>query len=167
MNAAAITQGTFADFKLVKSRSTAQLVIEIPIEAADAALTALGGVPLPGKECWVAIARLKVSVGKERPAATPAPAEQPQAKEHRKIDEVPLPQRAGMLVSDPSFKQWMQEVGHDEDMMPDQWLKLNCNIESKRELATNETAARVFLRIESDFRHWKTLPPLSAYEGMV
>ena len=56
----AVTQGTFADFKLIKSRSTAQLVIEIPIEAADAALLALGGVPLPGKECWVAIARLNL-----------------------------------------------------------------------------------------------------------
>ena len=152
MTTPAIIRGTFSDLKLIKSRSTAQLVIEIPIEEADNALTALGGVPLPGKECWVAIARLTTQ------AVIAAP-----QKERRALEDVPLPQRAGMLVNDPKFVQWLDEMGMDEYMTPDEWLKSNCDIQSKTQLATNGAAAEMFLKIEGDFRHWKTLPPLSAY----
>lgn len=54
----AAIQATFSDFKTVKTRSVAQLVFEIPIEQADMALKALGGVPQPQAEQWVAVARL-------------------------------------------------------------------------------------------------------------
>src|SRR4051812_46570220 len=58
-NDAAVTQGTFADFRLIKGRKVCQLVIEVPIEQADQALAALGGLPQPATEAWVAIARLE------------------------------------------------------------------------------------------------------------
>src|SRR4051794_33494293 len=54
----AAIQGTFADFKLVKTRRTVQIVIEVPIEQADQALAALGGLPQPAEEKWVAVARI-------------------------------------------------------------------------------------------------------------
>ncbi len=34
---------TFSDFRLVKGRKVCQLVCEVPLEQADAALAALGG----------------------------------------------------------------------------------------------------------------------------
>jgi hypothetical protein len=37
----AAIKGTFSDFKLIKTRKLAQLIIEIPIELADSALAAL------------------------------------------------------------------------------------------------------------------------------
>ena len=58
MTAAAIA-GTFADLRTVKTRGICQLVIELPIEQADHALEMLGGVPQPGKEKWVGVARLQ------------------------------------------------------------------------------------------------------------
>src|SRR3954471_1246437 len=59
MTDAAVTQGTFADFRLIKGRKVAQLVFEVPIEQADQALAALGGLPQPATEAWVALARLE------------------------------------------------------------------------------------------------------------
>ena len=39
--------GTFSDFKIVRGRKVAQLVIEVPLEKANEVLAALGGVPQP------------------------------------------------------------------------------------------------------------------------
>jgi hypothetical protein len=54
----AAIQASFSDFRLIKGRKTAQLILEIPIEGADAALAALGGIPQPHSERWVGVARL-------------------------------------------------------------------------------------------------------------
>jgi hypothetical protein len=43
----AAIQASFADFRLIKGRKQAQIILEIPIEGADAALAALGGIPQP------------------------------------------------------------------------------------------------------------------------
>lgn len=61
MTDAAIIAGNYADFKLVKTRSTCQLIIEIPIEQAEAAIRVFG-IPMPGHEIPVAIARLEPNV---------------------------------------------------------------------------------------------------------
>jgi len=37
-----------------------QVVLEVPLEAADQAYTALGGMPDPGKSVWVGVARLNL-----------------------------------------------------------------------------------------------------------
>ncbi len=50
---AAAFQGSYCDMKFIKSRSVAQVVIEIPIEQA-AAFVAAFGAPDPAKECPVA-----------------------------------------------------------------------------------------------------------------
>src|SRR5512133_3051679 len=52
-------QATFSDFRLVKGRKVAQIVLEVAIEEADKALAVLGGVPQPATEAWVAVARLE------------------------------------------------------------------------------------------------------------
>jgi hypothetical protein len=50
-------QGSYADLKFIKSRSVAQVVVELPIEEA-AAFVAAFGAPVPGSECPVALARI-------------------------------------------------------------------------------------------------------------
>ena len=50
--------GTYSDLKFIKSRSVAQVVVEVPIERA-ADVVALFGTPQPGGEVWVGMARLK------------------------------------------------------------------------------------------------------------
>lgn len=58
MTSPAAIFGSLADFKLVKTRSVVQFIVEVPIEQADVALATLGGIPLPGVERPVALARL-------------------------------------------------------------------------------------------------------------
>jgi hypothetical protein len=45
----------FRRFPAYQGPKVAQLVIELPIEEADAALATLGGLPQPAAERWVAI----------------------------------------------------------------------------------------------------------------
>lgn len=57
----AAMDGCYSDFRIVKTRSVAQLIVEIPIERAAEAV-ALFGVPQPGQEIHVAVARLNNAV---------------------------------------------------------------------------------------------------------
>jgi hypothetical protein len=67
----AAIQASFADFRLIKGRKTAQIILEIPIEGADAALAALGGIPQPHSERWVGVARLNGSTQPPEPEPKP------------------------------------------------------------------------------------------------
>lgn len=58
MSTPAAISGSLADFRIVKTRSVVQFIVEVPIEQADVALATLGGIPLPGVERPVALARL-------------------------------------------------------------------------------------------------------------
>ncbi|MBI1425815.1 MAG: hypothetical protein GC149_20520 [Gammaproteobacteria bacterium] len=72
----AVIQGSFAEFKTVKTRSVAQIIIEVPIEASNHTLAALGGIPMPGKEQPVAVARMNAdSVKRENKESEPQPAQ--------------------------------------------------------------------------------------------
>lgn len=106
----AVTAGQFSDFKLVKTRSVAQLVLEVPIEQADAALAALGGLPRPGSEVWVAIARIQETA--------PAQVQQSQRAVHQeiirpKLDwwDKPPSQRAALRCQDVRFHKWLADRG--------------------------------------------------------
>jgi hypothetical protein len=127
-NLAAI-QGTFADFKTVKSRSVVQIVIEIPIEAGKHAIDVLG-FPQPGAEIPVALARLDpehVSAAASSVTADPAgangvksasprgdvpegdegkPGHQPEPVS-RSWSELPYPQRAGIRCGEPAYQEFL------------------------------------------------------------
>jgi hypothetical protein len=45
MNSPAAFRGTYADWKLVKTRAVVQIVFEVPLEDSDAAYEILGGMP--------------------------------------------------------------------------------------------------------------------------
>ncbi len=87
----AAIMGTFADFKIIKTRKLVQVIIEIPIEKADEALRALGGVPMSDKERWVAIARIE-GEGDEKP---------------KSVGERALAQ-AHVLCGDEDFQEWFR-----------------------------------------------------------
>lgn len=50
---------TYSDWKLIRTRKVVQIVLEVPIEAADHAYKVLGGMPNPASEIWVGVARFK------------------------------------------------------------------------------------------------------------
>lgn len=154
MNAAAI-QGSFADFKLIKSRSVAQLIIEIPIEHTDAALAALGGVPQPASERPVAVARLK-----------PEAVAKPDARErYAKLTEgEQAVARASLLVDDREFISWAQAFARStmsrEGLV--MWLRKQCGVQSRKELATDPAALARFLDLEARFKTERRFGPHAA-----
>ena len=58
MTDTAAFQATFTTLRLINGRGVVQFTFEVPIEGADMALQALGGMPHPGKSVWCAIARM-------------------------------------------------------------------------------------------------------------
>lgn len=107
-------KATYADFRLVKTRKTAQFVFEVPIEGADAALKALGGVPRPDCETWVAVARLDPALEAREPdldASEPrnAPDKASAPRERRPFKSLPLPAQAAMRCNDPEFLRFLAE----------------------------------------------------------
>ena len=149
-DAPAAIKGTLSDFKLVKTRKLAQLVIEIPIEEADAALAALGGVPRPDAERWVAIARLDPSAV-ERPAG-PAP-----EKERRAFCDLPMSQQAALKCGDADFSKWVMNRYSDmfrhESYEPsaEEIVLGVCNVERKRDILANTPAGNRWLALLREF----------------
>src|SRR5689334_3898132 len=59
MSAAAIA-GVFSDYKLVRTRSVVQIIVEVPVEQQADVFAALG-YPMPGQEIHVAVARMRTT----------------------------------------------------------------------------------------------------------
>lgn len=126
---------TFADFKLIKTRGQAQLVLEVPIEQADAALKALGGVPLPGAERWVTV---RPHGAKAEPSPPAPSADAKPEKERRRFSELPRSQQAALACADLAFQRWLGVSSTDAAV--EQVRKL-CGVLSRRELDQQPTAA--------------------------
>jgi hypothetical protein len=148
MSNPAVTQGTFADFKLVKTRSVCQVVIEIPIAEADKALDALGGLPRPESERWIALARLNVTSIKPQ-------------KERQAWDSLKLAQQAGIRCGEPAFQRYLSE--HHIDNCPDErtavaYVHGYCGIDSRSGLNDNPKAAAKWVELDTQFQLWMREP---------
>jgi hypothetical protein len=122
VDAAAIA-GSYSDFKLVKTRSVAQIVIEVPIEQAEAFLKAFG-VPQPGAEKPVALALMNT--------------EQPKPEKPRQSwSSMSRAQQAGILCSDKQFWLWFNV---DDEKQAEQRVREYFGIESRRELDAEHIA---------------------------
>jgi len=146
MKDAAAYAGVFSDFKLVKTRSMAQFIIEIPIEQADAALAAMGGVPQAGREKPVAIARINTQQTSHAPEK-PADGRNGNGADKRRFTELPRATQAALCCKRRAFRRWLREfhgistvdVGlENEDPVSvasaEAWVKGTLGITSKTEL---------------------------------
>lgn len=65
---------------------------------------------------------------------------------------------AGMLPRNPDFRAWLEDTWHVFDPSEDDaisWIKSECNITSRRELANNQAAAARMRQINQEFQSWK------------
>lgn len=131
MSAPRVLQARYADWRPVKGRKVLQLILEVPLEQQEEALTMLGA-PLPDRDLWVAIARLETE-GKT------------EAKGGR------LAQRAGMLCSEGAFQRFLQA---DTPERTADRLRYHCGVKSRREFDTDERAARVFADLIVEYENW-------------
>ena len=133
---------TFSDFKLVKTRSVAQIVLEVPLEQADAALASLGGLPSFKDERWVAVAPMVA---------------EPRAKPEKKPKS--RAEMAGILCNDPRFTDFLSEfiAPDNEDLSVTnlEWtaarVREYCGVKSRAELNTDPAAAAKWEELMNGF----------------
>jgi hypothetical protein len=174
MQPAAI-KGTFADFKLVKTRKLAQVVIEIPIEEADHALAVLGGLPRSDHERWVAIARLAMAGAANPPQADTTLGSAVSAGDSprspaTKRERTPA-ERAGFLCTLVDFQNWAWKlstshtwIGETAEEACAHWLRQKCGVTSRAQITTNPDAHEAFKQIEDAFHRRNEPPVLSEAE---
>jgi hypothetical protein len=155
MSNAAVISASFSDFRLVKGRKVAQLILEVPIEQAQAALEALGGVPMPHEDRWCAVALLTP----EKPAAVGNDKESGK----RAWGDMKLAQQAGILCADAEFIAWLscdtQEAAVNE-------VRRRCGVASRADLDRDPDAAEAWMRLVREYRDRHNLQSLEkAYYG--
>lgn len=114
----AAIMGTFANYKLVPTRSVLQVIVEVPVEQQAAVFAALG-YPIPGSEINVAIARLNTQASRggipaERSPEVHVPDGEPSGlggnTSGERRDKSPAERavtRAALLPRDPQFRGWV------------------------------------------------------------
>lgn len=155
MSDLAVIEASYSDFKLVRTRSAAQLILEIPIERAEEALRVFG-IPQPGHEVRVAIALLKppdnnVTALK---ADDNKKSERSKAAYAAQSDKEKAVTRAAMLCEDADFRYWLRnthpEVCHLEAAPA---LRELLKIKSRRDIAFDRRAFEAFLDLEWQYQH--------------
>lgn len=148
MSNAALIDGNYADFKLVKTRSVCQLIIEIPIERAEAAIAAFG-MPIPGSEIHVAVARLvDPATSKEPRTPNPDASERGRAAYAEKAPGEQAIVRSALLAREAAFQTWLNV---DSETRAADAIRRHCQIHSRKDLATNNEAFSRFIKLESDY----------------
>lgn len=136
--------GNFADFKIIKTRSVLQIVVEIPIEQGQKALELLG-IPQPGQEIPVAIARLVAPPKAIDPDKSSRAKEAYATKDNMQKAVV----RAAMLCKEAKFQDYIAVASPE---MAANWMRRHLGVEHRSEIASNEDAYENFLHLETDYR---------------
>ena len=152
----AAIQGTFADFKLIKSRSVLQIVVEVPIEHGEAVIKAFG-VPQPGHEIPVAVARLVEGKAEKQKAAPKA------IEPGRRWSELPRAQQAGIRCGEVGFQKFLSErfscrVNSAEDAAG--MVRWHCGVDGRSMLDIDAKAATFWDCLDSDYDLWLRHPEL-------
>lgn len=141
MNTNKIMQGTYSDFRIVKGRKVAQIIVEIPLEAAND-FVAMFGVPRPDQEVWVAIAEINRQAVAAKSEATKAI------------------QIAGMMCKSPEFGAWLRDHRGMAEVDPENHesiadaLRALLGIQSRTEFHNSPELVVAFNRLKGEYDTW-------------
>lgn len=138
----AVITGTFSEAKFIKTRSVMVICVEVPIEGADMAFKALGGVPQPGKEVAVAVARLNTNG--------------PEPKARRGS----LAQQAGIMCGEPAFLVFLEETLNSNingDFEAAKAVREICEVDSRAEFDSDPAAGQRWRDLKGQYDAWKLL----------
>lgn len=165
---------TYSDWRLIRSRKVVQIVLEVPLEAADRAYEVLGGMPNPAAETWCGVARINPQrEGSAIAAPTahdtdhtepsqPAPVPTTPARASRPFIEMPYSEQAGMLCNDMSFRKFLREKAHQYNAnnaeTAKQAVRRYCTVESLTEILPSTEAENRWNLLVSAYRAWERAP---------
>lgn len=153
MTANAAITGSYADFKIVKTRSVAQLVIEIPIEKAQEAIE-MFGLPIGGEEIPVALARL-ISPAEPPKRTNEAATERGRLAYATSGERERAVTRAAMLCGDVQFQVWLwRKTGTicEDDDEASHALRRFLGVTSRGEISSDDRAYQAFIALEIEYR---------------
>ena len=154
--AAAFTS-TYSDWRLIKGRKVVQIVLEIPLEAANEAYAVLGGMPNPAAETWCAIARL-VTTRKEElsdTTSTHQPAPEDTASASARAPNK-LARLAGMLSKTPLFHRYIELYGLcGDEANAAGYIRDNCGVASRSQIISGAPSGYRFLELYDTFMRWR------------
>lgn len=142
-----VFSGGYADFKLVKTRQVAQVIIEIPLAGA-AEFVRLFGLPDPAAEVPLAIARLKDKTVIEH---------EPAIKKPRKFEDLTPAQQAGISCNEPRFWSYLREEhGYDVTNENDaaDAVRHYCEVDSRAQLHPGSHGATKWAFLASHYQGW-------------
>lgn len=139
-----VLRATYADLKTVKTRSTCQLILELPIEALTD-VVALLGAPVPGNEVWVAVARLRLEA-----ALQPEPEAEPEQIEAPRRGKS-LAQVAGILCNTGSFRKFIRVETVDQAA---EHIRAHCRVSSRANIDGNPDATAAFNALRGEYDLW-------------
>ena len=147
----AATKGQFCDFRTVKTRKVAQFIFEVPIEEANQALQALGGIPDPTDPPWVAIARLQEPEGEpEVPNTT--------TKEKGRWHELRPSAQAAIRCHERAFWRFLGaefKGGHPvSEEGAASLVRMHCKVNSRSLLDANDVARNRWNSLDDKYRAW-------------
>jgi hypothetical protein len=131
-------QGTYSDFKIIKSRSVAQIIVEVPLEKAEE-IVDIFGLPQPEQELWVGVIALNKKAIINNKEATQAI------------------QMAGMLCRNENFGIWLRENRGMKDINPTKHediangLRAILGIKSRTEFQNNPELIYAFNNLKSEY----------------
>lgn len=137
-----VIKGTYSDFKIIKSRKIAQMIIEVPLEAANN-LIDMFGLPRPDQEQWVAVAALDL------------------VSSHRNDDATKAIQLAGMICRDIEFGKWLKSSKNMKEVDPDSHesianaLRALLGIKSRTDMNNSPDTVTAFNRLIGEYNSWK------------
>lgn len=149
---AAAFKATYADFKLVKTRRVVQVILEVPLEAADEALLALGGMPKPDTETWVGVARLDAKPVREETTRM-----EPLPKAKRRFHELPLSQQASMRCNEQAFQKFLSEhylTPCENNADAASLVRKACGVQTRSDLLPGTPQGDKWRKLDDEFRAW-------------
>lgn len=166
--------GSYADWKLIKTRGVIQIVVEVPLHDHDRAYQALGGMPDPQAEVWLGITRVKVPEGDAPVPSTLAATLSPSASERGRGLPSPdkpikpvsadkkLSQRAGIICNEPAFWKFATEKDYPLNNADEaaEFVREWCQVESRKDIRLNTPAGELFMDLEGQYRLWRDHPEL-------
>lgn len=156
MKQPAAFRGTYADWKLVKTRGVIQVIFEVPLADSDAAYDVLGGMPDGSKERWFGIAALRTP---QEEAAESRQDQQPHDPdgERRHWRDVQPSAQAAMRCDQPPFWAFLREehkqrVENKEDAATA--VRRITGVNSRARFNDNHVARVAWHQLESQFVAW-------------
>jgi hypothetical protein len=157
-------RAVYADWKLVKTRGSVQIVFELPLEASGQAYDVLGGMPDPGKSVWCGIARLEVT--KEEANSKPSVTEEAAVSKHPSArPPAPLAKQIGFLCKTPKFQQFLSETYDEWYHLPGpshecaaHIVRAYCGVKSRADILPGTEAEKLWKTLKGKFDAWDLAP---------